>query len=75
MSFAAIACERICNGVNCTQHCQDGLIPTTCQGAGYCSGLQYETATTEQESRQAENTELMCSEAHPDTEQTAAVES
>jgi hypothetical protein len=70
-SFAAVQCAQICDARPCDQRCHDGLIPTTCRGAGYCD----EGAGAEQEAGQSEETELVCTEAHPESEQSATAES
>lgn len=72
-SFAAIQCSYICNGVNCDQRCSDGIVPTTCRGAGYCfeatQGSDASASVTQDESAP------VCSEENPEAEQTETAES
>jgi hypothetical protein len=74
-SFAAVACGLICDGSNCNTPCIE-LRLTTCGAAGYCGLAPVAAPTiTEAESQQAEESDLVCSEARPDAEQTTTAES
>lgn len=78
-SFAAIQCSYICDGGNCDQRCSDGIVPTTCRGAGYCfdpapESISSASVTTE-EALRAEDSAPVCSEEHPETARSATAES
>jgi hypothetical protein len=72
-SFAISPCGAICERGNCNTPCSEGGgIITTCREAGYCSdlsnGADPSAAVTEAQSQQADEAPV-CSEAHPDAEQ------
>lgn len=73
-------CDETCAWLSCASGCYEGTYRTTCEEAGYCfapaPGSQVTTASvSEAEARPSEAAAPVCSDAHPDAEQTPSAES